>query len=168
MREYTRAQTVTANLPYSIMVLVGAAIIASGFGFSPWAVLGAAGYAAYGIGGAVWIMVFVCPCCSYYGTRGCPCGYGMWAARLVPKSGQECFAAKFRQHIPVIVPLWLIPVVCGAVALWQAFSPGMAWLLGAFILNSFVILPLVSRGHSCSECPQKDDCPWMARGRAPS
>jgi hypothetical protein len=168
MREYNRTQTVIANLPYSVMLLTGAGTIAWGFGFSAWALAGAASYAAYGIGGAVWIMVFICRYCGYYGTRGCPCGYGMLAARLVRKGGQECFAAKFKRHIPVIVPLWLFPVACGAVALRQAFSQGLAWLLGAFVLNSFVILPLVSRRHACSECPQKDDCPWMAKGRAPS
>jgi len=168
MREYSRAQTVVANLPYSIMLLTGAAVIAWGFGFSAQALAGAIGYAAYGVLGAVWIMVFICRYCAYYGTRGCPCGYGMLAARLAPKGSQECFAARFKRHIPVIVPLWLIPVACGAVALSHSFSPGQAWLLGAFVVNSFVILPLVSRRHACSECPQKDDCPWMAKGRAPS
>jgi hypothetical protein len=168
MREYSRIQTLIANLPYGIMLLTGAGVIAWGFGFSAPAVAGAAGYVAYGIGGAVWIMVFVCRYCHYYDTRSCPCGYGVIAARLVRKGSQECFASKFKRHIPVIVPLWLIPFVCGAVALRHSFAPGLAWLLGAFLLNSFVVLPLVSRRHACSECPQKDDCPWMVKGRAPS
>jgi hypothetical protein len=167
MREYTRTQTVIANMPYAVMLLTGAAVLAWGFDFSAGALVGAAGYVAYGIGGTVWIMVFICRCCGYYGTRGCPCGYGVLAARLVPKGEHECFAAKFKRHIPVIVPLWLIPLACGAITLSRAFSAGLAWLLGAFMLNSFVILPLVSRRHACSECPQKDDCPWMAKGRAP-
>jgi hypothetical protein len=168
MREYSRTQTAIANLPYAVMLLTGAAVIARGFDFSAWAMAGAAGYAAYGVGGSVWIMVFICRYCGYYGTRGCPCGYGLWAARLVRKGGQECFATKFKRHIPVIVPLWLIPAACGVVALGRGFAPGLAWLLGGFVLHSFVILPLVSRRHACSECPQKDDCPWMAKGGAPS
>lgn len=168
MREYTPTQTVIANLPYTVMLLTGAAVIGWGFGFSAGALVGAASYAAYGIGGAVWIMVFICRYCGYFGTRGCPCGYGVLAAKIVRQGGHECFASKFKRHIPVIVPLWLIPAICGAIQLSRSFSTGLAWILGVFMLNSFVILPLVSRRHACSECPQKDDCPWMAKGRAPS
>jgi hypothetical protein len=162
MQEYTRTQTVIANLPYTAMLVVGAAVIAWGFNFSAGALTGAASYVAYGVGGAVWIMVFICRYCGYYGTRGCPCGYGVLAARLVRKGEHECFAVKFKRHIPVIVPLWLVPVACGTIALSKAFSMGLAGILAAFVLNSFVILPLVSRRHACSECPQKDTCPWMA------
>ena len=163
MKQYTRTQTAIASLPYCIMLLTGAAVIAWGFDFSARAVAGAASYATYGVGGAVWVMVFICRYCGYYGTRGCPCGYGELAARFVRKGTLECFAAKFKRHIPVIVPLWLIPPVCGGIALPRDFSAGMAWLLGGFVLNSFVLLPLVSRRHACSECPQKSDCPWMAK-----
>jgi hypothetical protein len=168
MQVYTRTQTVIANVPYSIMLLTGAAVIALGFGLSPGALLAAAGYAVYGIAGALWIMVFICRYCGYYGTRGCPCGYGVIAARIVPKGEHECFAEKFKRHIPVIVPLWLIPAACGAVQLSREFSTALAWLLGVFVFNSFVLLPWVSRRHGCSECPQKDDCPWMAKDRVAS
>jgi len=163
MRKYSRTQTLTANLPYTIMLLSGGAVIATAFAFSPLAWTGAGAYVLYGLSGAVWFMVFICRYCGYFGTRGCPCGYGEWAARLVRKGEHECFASKFKRHIPVIVPLWLIPPVCGGLVLRQSFSSGMAWLLGAFVLNSYVILPLVSRRHACSECPQRDDCPWMAQ-----
>jgi hypothetical protein len=101
MREYTRNQTLIANLPYAAMVALGMITIVTGLGFSAATLAGAAGYLVYGIAGAVWIMVFVCRYCDYHGTRGCPCGYG-----------------------------------------------------------------LVSRRHSCSECPQKDGCPWMAKRSA--
>ena len=80
-------------------------------------------------------------------------------------SAFDMFAKKFKRHIPVIVPLWLIPVACGAVALSQRYSPGLVGLAAAFAVNAFIILPLLSRRHSCSECPQKDDCPWMAPGK---
>jgi hypothetical protein len=168
MQTYTRTQTLIANLPYAVMLLTGAAVIARAFDFSAAALAGAAGYVAYGMGGAIWIMVFVCRCCAYYDTRSCPCGYGVLAARLVRKGAQECFAVKFKRHIPVIVPLWLIPPGCAAVAFHQGFEAGLAGLLGAFVLNSFVLLPLVSRRHACHECPQRESCPWMATGRAPS
>lgn len=166
MREYTRNQTLLANLPYAAMVTIGTATIATGLGFSAGALASAAGYLVYGVAGAVWIMVFVCRYCDYHGTRGCPCGYGLVSARFVPKGERECFAQKFKRHIPVIVPLWLIPVACGAIALHREYSRGLAGLVAVFAINSFAILPLVSRRHSCSECPQKDGCPWMAQRSA--
>jgi hypothetical protein len=162
MREYTDTQTLTANLPYAAMVVMGSIIIASSYRFSAGALAGAFAFLAYGIAGAVWVMVFICRHCDFYGTRGCPCGYGMWAAKLVRKAERECFATKFKRHIPVIVPLWLIPPACGGMALWRGYSNSLAVLLALFALDAFVLLPLVSRRHSCTECPQKDGCPWMA------
>jgi hypothetical protein len=166
VHEYSGTETVIANVPYTVMVVTGAALIGWGFGFSTGALAGAAAYVAYGVGGAVWIMVFICRYCAYYGTRGCPCGYGVLAARLVRKGQQECFAAKFKRHIPMILPLWFIPIACGVIALNRVFSTDVAALLAAFAVNSFIILPLVSRRHACSDCPQKDGCPWMAKHAA--
>jgi hypothetical protein len=51
----------------------------------------------------------------------------------------------------------------GVVALRAAPWKALFALLAGFALDSFVILPLVSRKHACRECPQKDDCPWMGR-----
>ncbi|MHC5054594.1 MAG: hypothetical protein ACYTKD_07745 [Planctomycetota bacterium] len=163
MREYSRLQTVIANIPYAVMVLVGAGTIGYGFDSTLWALVGSSSYLAYGIAGALWIMVFVCPYCGYYGTRGCPCGYGTVSARLAKKAERNCFSEKFKRHIPVIVPLWLIPVACGGIALWHTFSWQLAGLIVAFVVNSYVILPLVSRKRGCADCPQRDDCPWMGK-----
>ena len=82
MKEYSRLQTTIANIPYAAMALLGAATIACGFTYSPWALASAGGYVAYAIAGTVWTMVFICPYCAYYATRGCPCGYGTISARL--------------------------------------------------------------------------------------
>jgi hypothetical protein len=168
VREYTRTQTLVANLPYGAMVVTGAVLVARAFDFSTWALVGAAGYLAYGITGTLWIMVFICPHCAFYDTRGCPCGYGTLSARFVRTGEQECFAEKFKRHIPVIVPLWLIPVVCGAWGLSRGYSGVLVGLVAAFVVNSYVLLLLVSRRHGCSECPQKEGCPWMTRGSNPS
>jgi len=165
MREYTRAQTITANIPYVAMVLMGAATITFALPFSRWAWIGAGSYLVYGAVGAFWIMVFMCPYCAYYATTGCPCGYGKLSAVLVRKGDRDCFSQKFRRHIPVIIPLWLIPVACGGIALFNTFSWWLVGLLSAFFVNSFLVLPLVSRKHTCAECPQKSDCPWMASAR---
>ncbi|MCX8155370.1 MAG: hypothetical protein N3J91_02755 [Verrucomicrobiae bacterium] len=163
MRLYTTTETFLANLPYAIMVLTGGALLAVGFGGGPWAWVGAAAYALYGLGGSLWTMIFICPYCAYYATRGCPCGYGMVAARLVPKAERECFAEKFRKHIPVLVPLWLIPAAVGGWLLWRQFDATLAVLLAVFVVDAFVLLPLFSRRHGCSKCPQRETCPWMGK-----
>jgi hypothetical protein len=163
VREYTRREAVVANLPYAAMVLIGSGTIASSLDRSLWTLAGAVGYVIYGVAGALWIMVFMCPYCAYYASKGCPCGYGTIAARLVPRGERECFSEKFKRHIPVIVPLWLIPVAYGAWSLWQSFSWGLFGLVSLFAVNSYVILPLVSKKHGCSDCPQRDDCPWMTQ-----
>lgn len=163
MREYTTSQTVIANVPYVGMIVLGTATIAAGFGFSPLALAGAGIYLAYGVIGAIWIMVFVCPYCGYYATRECPCGYGMLSARIAGKGDHACFSEKFRRHIPVIVPLWLVPVVFGGIALYGSSSWWLVCLIAVFVVESCVVLPLVSKKHGCVECPQKDSCPWMGK-----
>ncbi|MCK4646613.1 MAG: hypothetical protein KAU46_10195 [Candidatus Aminicenantes bacterium] len=80
------------------------------------------------------------------------------------KGNRDRFAKKFRRHIPMIVPLWIIPVACGGIGLWHSFSWWLLGLVSAFVIESCFILPIVSRKHGCVECPQKDQCPWMARG----
>jgi hypothetical protein len=165
MREYRKIQTIIANVPYGAMVFIGAGAIVFGFGFSPWALAGAISYLVYGVAGCFWIMIFMCPYCTYYATKGCPCGYGIISAHLVRKGERNCFSEKFRRHIPVIIPLWLIPVVCVVIALLQFFSWRLMGLVLSFAVNSYVILPLVSKKHSCAECPQKADCPWMISSR---
>jgi len=162
MHRYSHLEELVNNLPYVAMTLLGSAVIAVGFEASPWAWAGAGAYMAYGVAGAFWLMLFVCPYCSYYGTRSCPCGYGVISARLVRRGDKECFSEKFRRHIPVIVPIWFVPLVGGAAALAKY---GFAWqrlgLVVACSIDSFVVLPLVSRKHGCADCPQKDSCPWM-------
>jgi hypothetical protein len=161
MREYTKTDTLVANIPYAAMLVIGAATISYAYEYSLLSLAGAAGYLAYGIAGAFWIMVFVCPYCAFYATRQCPCGYGTISSRIARRGDGNRFAAKFRRHIPVIVPLWLIPVACGGIALWRSFSWPVVVLLAVFVVVSCVILPLVSKRHACTECPQKDECPWM-------
>ncbi|MGA1870823.1 MAG: hypothetical protein ACMUJM_19990 [bacterium] len=163
MHKYSTFETGIANIPYLAMILLGALTIAYSYAFSAWGIIGAAGYLVYGIGGAFWIIIFVCPSCRYYASTECPCGYGMISSKIVKKGNRDCFTEKFRRHIPVIVPLWIIPAVCGGIGLFRSFS---WWLLGLvllFIVESWVILPLISRKYSCVTCPQKDQCPWMTK-----
>jgi len=157
MRQYSPVQELINNTAYIVMILLGAVILVAAYRGSPAGWISAIAYLAYGIIGAVWIMVFVCPYCRYFDTRSCPCGYGHIAARFCAKETVECFNEKFKKHIPVIVPLWFIPIVAGVVS----FSLLLLILLIIFAINAFVILPLVSTKHGCKECPQKDTCPWM-------
>jgi hypothetical protein len=163
MREYSNLDTIVANIPYLGMIFLGSVTIAYASGFSLWGNAGAFGFLAYGVSGAFWIMVFVCPYCHYYSSRGCPCGYGMISAKIVKKGDKDCFAQKFKRHIPVIVPLWIIPVVWGGLELYSTFSWTLLIIVLVFIIESWIILPIVSKKHGCVECPQKDRCPWMGK-----
>lgn len=158
-REITLAQEIIDNLPYAVMILLGSAILLIGLGAWRWAAGGA--YFAYGLVGMLWIIVFLCPHCHFFDTRLCPCGYGRIAAKLRSRQDGDRFAQKFRRHIPVIVPLWLIPPVAGVIVLLRQFSAAMLVLVVAFAINSFLVLPLVSKKYGCARCPQKDTCPWM-------
>lgn len=163
LREYSRAEELVNNLPYIAMILLGAAAFVIGFEDSAWGWVAAGAYVAYGVAGTLWIMAFLCPYCRYWNTRTCPCGYGRVAARLREKKDDDRFRGKFRKHIPVIVPLWFIPVLAGVVLLVRSFAWPLLVLLVIFALDAFVILPLFSAKHGCVECPQSDSCPWMGR-----
>jgi len=170
-REFSPVQELINNMPYMGMTVLGTVVLIVGSGMAAWGLVAGAVYLAYGAAGALWIMVFLCPYCRYWNTRACPCGYGRIAARFRAKKPVECFSEKFKKHIPVIVPLWLIPVLAGVPLLILAFSWLLLALLIVFALDAFVVLPLVSTKHGCKECPQRDSCPWMknrarfARGR---
>jgi len=171
--EYSHTAELINNLPYLAMIVLGTAVLIVGFqatagsaptsGGSVWGWIGGGAYLIYGLAGALWIIVFVCPYCRYWGTRACPCGYGRVAAKLREKKAAERFNEKFKKHIPVIIPLWLIPVFTGAALVIYSFSWVLLVLLIAFVLNAFVVLPLLSVKHGCRGCPQKGACPWMGR-----
>ncbi|MDH4238106.1 MAG: hypothetical protein OEW48_00950 [Phycisphaerae bacterium] len=161
IEEYSYAQQIANNLPYACMTLLGAAIFVVGIANPVWGWICASAYVIYSVGGAFWIIVFLCPFCERHGTMCCPCGYGRIAARLRQKADVSRFREKFKRHIPVIVPLWFIPVIGGVVFAVHSFSWSMVILLVVFALVAFVILPLFSKRHSCTHCPQKESCPWM-------
>ncbi|MHC4482588.1 MAG: hypothetical protein ACYSW4_03475 [Planctomycetota bacterium] len=162
-RQYSHAQELVNNLPYATMTVLGTAIFLTGFESLVWKWIAASAYLAYGVMGALWIIVFVCPYCRYWNTRACPCGYGHVAARLREKKDYDRFKEKFKKHIPVIVPLWFIPILVGISVIERSFSWALLILLVVFAVDAFVILPLFSTKHGCAGCPQKDSCPWMAR-----
>lgn len=161
MREYLPAEELVNNVPYLAMIVLGMVIFVAILDGSSWGLIAAAVYLIYGLMGAFWIMIFVCPYCKYWNTKSCPCGYGRIAAKFRKKKPIELFSEKFKKHIPVIVPLWFIPVLVGVPLVIRSFSWTLLVLLVVFALEAFVILPLVSSKHGCKRCPQKNLCPWM-------
>jgi hypothetical protein len=153
--------TIIENIPYVGMLLNVALTIASSFLFSTNGIIGAISYLLYGILGSLWVMIFVCPYCHGYGNDGCPSGYGKLSAKMVKQKDKQYFALKFKKHIAVIVPLWIIPAVFGVIGLVKSFSWSLLFLVLLFILISWVILPMLSKKQGCAKCPQKKQCPWM-------
>lgn len=160
-REYSPAQELINNIPYLAMTVLGTIIFVVALSGLAWGLITAGAYLTYGLMGAFWIMIFVCPYCRYWNTKFCPCGYGRIAAKFRKKKPIEYFSEKFKKHIPVIVPLWFIPVLVGVPLVIRSFSWTLLVLLVVFALEAFVILPLVSTKYGCKGCPQKDSCPWM-------
>ncbi len=149
------------NLPYILMAIIGIAININIFKFSILGIVFSFVYIAYCTIGVIWIMIFVCPYCQYFNTNYCPCGYGQITAKFREKSPEHKFSEKFKKHIPVIIPLWIIPLIEGLIFLILDYNLTLMILVIAFTINSFIILPLLARIYGCGHCPQKSDCPWM-------
>ncbi len=162
-RNPSAPRVILANTPYVAMAVLGAGVFVVSLEQTTWAWIGGGAYLGYAAAGAFWIMLFMCPWCRFHGDAGCPCGYGRVSALLRARKPHAEFAKRFRRHIPVIVPLWFIPLAPGGLALYGEFSWPVAGLIAAFALAAFVILPQLSKKSSCGDCPQKDDCPWMGR-----
>lgn len=160
-RDYSHMQELIDNIPYMLMTLIGSAILLVGLDFSVLGIVLGSLFIVYGIAGTIWFIIFICPYCNFFGTRSCPCGYGQMAPFFRSKEREEDFKGKFRKHIPVIVPLWIIPLVVGTIILYHEFDPIILILMVLFAIDSYIILPLVSRKYGCAHCPQKDTCPWM-------
>jgi len=65
--------------------------------------------------------------------------------------------------MPVVIPAWVVPAIVGIVSLAYEFSLLKLILIGAFVLISFVLLPLMSKKKGCSSCPQRGECAWMGK-----
>jgi hypothetical protein len=159
--EYSHLHEIIDNIPYFVMTILGAVILLIALKYSIWGWLVGVLFCLYGVIGTVWFIIFICPYCHFFDTRACPCGYGQIAARIRPKRDGDRFNEKFKRHIPIIFPLWVIPVIVGGVSLFFIYSNWMMFLIIVFIINSYVILPLISRQYGCAHCPQKETCPWM-------
>ncbi len=156
------------NLPYIVMTLLGAAVLFLSIQTTPSRWILAGSYVAYGLAGTFWILLFVCPYCHFFDTRSCPCGYGQISAKIRKVQDQSLFNRKFKTHISVIVPLWIIPLVAGIISLSKNFTSLLLIVVVFFAVDAFIVLPLVSRIYGCAHCPQKATCPWMKTKNQPA
>jgi hypothetical protein len=108
----------------------------------------------------------ICPYCPHYGTRACPCGYGLLAQRFFRARhgtpGKD-FRTVFRRNIAIMFPCWLVPLGVGTFLVWKHYSPLVLALFVAFCVVGFIAIPLISILVVCRACEIKDQCPWMMR-----
>jgi hypothetical protein len=161
--EYTHLQEVIDNLPYILMLILGAVIhvIAIRPLYLGWSA--AVLYIILALVGALWIILFVCPYCNFFDTRLCPCGYGQISSKLRRKGEEINFTAKFKKNIPFIVPVWIIPLIVAIISLLSNFKTSLVIVSLAFFVNSFIILPASAKIYGCGHCAQKNECPWMMK-----
>jgi len=148
--------------PTRSMVLLGALTIPSPSPSPPGRSGAAALYAAYGLAGPSG-HAFVCPYCATTAPPAVRVAMGCRGS-AGPKGRHDCSLRSFKRHIPVIVPLWLLPVGFGVWAASPAFSWSLVGLVGLFVVTRTWCCRSCRNRHSCTDFPQASDCPWMGPG----
>ncbi len=148
------------NLPTAVLFLLGAALTGM-----VWRPLGAA-MLVYNLLSIVLFWKLICRHCRHLGTRSCPCGYGVLAARYFKGIPGSDFRKIFRKNIAIMYPCWFIPFAAGVTLLLTRYSHGIVLLFAAFVVVGFIVIPFISRFAGCKGCSLKSECPWMSSGRA--
>lgn len=143
------------NIPTAVLIVLGALII------TRISTLGMAAYLAYSLASIVWFWAKICPFCHHYGTRACPCGYGVISAMLFKKRDARSFKKMFKRNIGIMFPVWFVPFGAAVYLLVTNYTQDLMVLTGAFSLIGFLVIPLISKAVGCKNCAIKDDCPWM-------
>ncbi len=81
VKEYSLWMEFIDNLPYILMTILGVSVFILNLQSSSWKWIFEGGYVLFGLTGMLWIIIFVCPYCHFYGTKSCPCGYGRYRPR---------------------------------------------------------------------------------------
>jgi hypothetical protein len=153
------------NIPTAVLFVLGAALIWP-LGWA-WSVL----FLLYCATAVVLFWKRICPYCHHFGTRACPCGYGVMARRFF-QSKQETpgrdFRTVFRRNIGILFPCWFVPLGVGAFLLVSHYSTRLLTLLVAFCVVGFVVIPLISILVGCRACEIKAQCPWMTKKPKPA
>jgi hypothetical protein len=115
----------------------------------------------YNFSSIVMFWGFICRHCRHFGTRACPCGYGVLASRYFRRREEGDFRKIFRKNISLMYPCWFIPLAAGVFLLYTRFSRSLLILFAAFVIVGFILIPAISRFVGCKGCTLKDQCPWM-------
>lgn len=107
----------------------------------------------------VMFWAFICPYCSHFGTKACPCGYGSIAPRYFKKKQGE-FPKIFRKNIAIMFPCWLVPIIGGTYMLYSGFSWPIFVLFLSFCIDAFAVIPSISKFIGCKDCDKRGECPW--------
>lgn len=142
------------NLPTVVMFLLGGVLL-----YLVWWPYAAA-YLAYAFGSIVLFWAIICPYCTHFGTRACPCGYGVMAPILFKRKKGD-FTAIFRRNLTIMYPNWMVPFVGGGYLLWSSFSWTIAGVFVAFCIIGFALIPAISKYVGCAGCEVQDECPWV-------
>jgi hypothetical protein len=152
-RVVSKGMIIVDNAPTLIMFSLGALVL---FFLYWWLALAYALYCALSI---VMFWAFICPYCSHFGTKACPCGYGSVAPRYFKRKQGE-FPKVFKKNIAIMFPCWVVPVLGGIYILYSAFSILVAIIFLAFCIDAFAVIPGISRFIGCRDCENKEGCPW--------
>lgn len=140
------------NAKMAAMYALGVLLVAG-----VWWLLGAL-YLAYCFF-SLWLYIrLICPSCLCYHTATCRSGYHIFARRY-PPADAAVFARRFKRHVVWLYPVWFVPPLAAIYLFLTAFSWGTVILLALFSLVSFVLLPYISRAHSCKTCANVAHCP---------
>jgi hypothetical protein len=144
------------NLPLVIVIIFGS--ILTSWVWWIWGIV----YLGYSIIALLLYMKFICLYCLCYKTRSCHDGYHIIASRLFEPRKGKIFYTQFKRYVPVVYPIWFIPVPAAFYVLMTRFS----WLhLGfviIFCISGFVILPLLSQ-NQCRKCTNGLYCPRLVK-----
>jgi len=142
------------NIPTIAMFFIGAAML--------WLVWWPTSlfFLAYAFGSIVLFWAIICPYCTHFGTRACPCGYGVMAPRLFKRKKGD-FQRIFKRNLSIMYPNWAVPFIAGVYLLWKEMTPLSIGLFVAFCIVGFAVIPSISKFVGCDECEIKDECPWM-------
>jgi hypothetical protein len=144
------------NIPTLIMFVLGAML--AGMIWWPLAVF----MSIYDLSSIVMFWAFICRHCQHFGTRACPCGYGVVAARYFDKKEGSNFRKVFGKNIAIMYPCWFIPLGSGISLLYTRNSNFILLTFVAFLIVGFVMIPAISRFVGCKGCNLKEQCPWMS------
>jgi hypothetical protein len=156
----------TRSIPLRLVLLDNIPTLAM-YGLGTWIMVHFSGlsallYAIYAVSGIIWFWGRICPYCHHFGTKACPCGYGVLSAMIFkPKQGKS-FRRIFRRNIIYLFPGWFVPPAVSVYLLIREYSLSLIIITLAFSMVAFILIPVISKMVGCKDCEIRDECPWMS------